>query len=111
MNVNAKVVHLDNPISHWELDSVFHKTTSINENGSLRSTLWSRVLNGNAKISSFLLQDIDGLEVIGTNMPRALVTECCGPIRQEAEEEKEQTDMKNANLWDFGDVYQKSNFP
>lgn len=64
----------------------------------LRSTLGSTVLNGNAKISSFLLQDIDGLEVIGANKPRALVTECCGPIQQKAEEEKGQTNMKNANL-------------
>lgn len=43
-------------------------------------------------------QDIDGLEVIGSNKPPRLVTVCPSPLLEKEEEEKEHKEMKKDYL-------------
>lgn len=49
---------------------------------------------------SLLLQDIDGLEVIGSSKPSTFVTVCRSPLLEKEEEEKENKEMKKENMWD-----------
>lgn len=45
------------------------------------------------------LQDIDGLEVIGSSKPSTFVTVCGSPLLEKEEGENEYKEMERDNLW------------
>lgn len=105
----------------WELDSVFHNTSFCHIEGFIRHQILSSLyfLDGSGlavlfnnrnqnveqtyKADLFLttlchLQDIDGLEVIGSGKPFTFVTVCRSPLLEKEEEDKEHKGMKKENL-------------